>query len=340
MGSLPPPERPGFAGGLVSTIIPVYNRAAMLREAVASVLAQTYRPIDVIIVDDGSTDDTPEACAELGASHPDIIRVVRTANGGPGAAREAGRLLAGGEFIQYLDSDDLLHPCKFQDQVAALRARPDCGVAYCKTREYEVGAPDTARISPCTDAPVETLFPSCLSGRRWQTPSPLFRRAVTDEVGPWTSLRQEEDLEYDGRVGALGVRLAWCPEILVDVRHHVGSRAGGNSLADPQRMRGRCEAHSLIYQHARRHGIGPEDPHMQRYARELFLLARQCGAAGLAKEARDLFELARQASGPVRARGLDFRVYRGAAALVGWGAVGRIACWSDAFRRHGTQDCA
>ncbi len=79
---------------------------------------------------------------------------------------------------------------------------------------------------------------------------------------------------------------------------------------------------------------------MQRYARELFLLARQCGATGLAKEARDLFELARQASGPVRARGLDFRVYRGAAALVGWGAVGRIACWSDAFRRQGTQDCA
>jgi len=68
---------------------------------------------------------------------------------------------------------------------------------------------------------------------------------------------------------------------------------------------------------------------MQRYARELFLLARQCGAVGLSQEARRLFELAREASGPARSRQLDFRLYRLAAACLGWGLAGRLACWRD-----------
>ena len=71
---------------------------------------------------------------------------------------------------------------------------------------------------------------------------------------------------------------------------------------------------------------------MQHFARELFLLARQCGAAGLAKEARTLFELARQASGTVRSGGVDFLLYGTAARLVGWRAMGRLACRLERFR--------
>src|SRR5690348_4318950 len=111
--------------GLVSTIIPVYNRAALLQEAVASVLAQAYRPIEIIIVDDGSTDDTGFVAEELTKRHSDV-RVIHRKNGGPGAARESGRLVAKGEFIQFLDSDDLLLPEKFQSQIAGLRKFPDC----------------------------------------------------------------------------------------------------------------------------------------------------------------------------------------------------------------------
>src|SRR6185503_20150635 len=96
--------------GLVSTIIPVYNRAVLLREAVASVLSQTYRPIELIVVDDGSTDDTPRVADELGETHPQEVRVIHQSNTGPGLAREAGRHSALGEFIQYLDSDDLILP--------------------------------------------------------------------------------------------------------------------------------------------------------------------------------------------------------------------------------------
>ena len=90
-------------------------------------------------------------------------------------------------------------------------------------------------------------------------------------------------------------------------------------------MRFRYQAHVLIYEHARGSGITPDDPHMGRFARELFLLARQCGALGLAEESADLFRLAKDASGPARAKGLDFRLYRLAATILGWTAAGRLA---------------
>jgi glycosyltransferase involved in cell wall biosynthesis len=317
---------------LVSTITPVYNRPALVREAVTCVLTQTYRPIEIVIVDDGSTDDTPAACAALAEGHPDVVRVFRQDNAGPGAARETGRRQSRGEFLQYLDSDDWIHPRKFAAQVAALRASPECGAAYCKTREYYIGEAPSEAASFRTGLRLDTLFPDLLSGRCWQTVTPLFRRSVSDAVGPWSDLRQEEDWEYDARVAALGTRLAWCPEFLADFRHHRGERAGGGSLQDPQKMRWRYRAHLLIYQHARRAGIGPENPHMRHFARALFLLARQCGAAGLAAEARTLFDLSREASGPQRGRGWDYRAYRAGAALLGWCAAGRLACWADGWR--------
>src|SRR6266566_2626754 len=106
----------GRVSGLVSAVIPVHNRAGMLREACASVIAQTYRPLEIIIVDDGSTDDTADTAADLAQTNPQEIRVIHQSKTGAGLAREAGRRNARGEFIQYLDSDDLLLPRKFELQ--------------------------------------------------------------------------------------------------------------------------------------------------------------------------------------------------------------------------------
>jgi glycosyltransferase involved in cell wall biosynthesis len=317
--------------GLVSTIIPVYNRTALLREAVASVLAQTYRPIEVIVVDDGSTDDTPQTCAALAEARHEV-RTLRIPNGGPGRAREAGRLLARGEFVQYLDSDDLLRPHKFETQVAALRARPECGACYGPTEECRLDDAEHIWPSPHGERAVEFLFPGLLVDRPWQTPAPLWRRSTTDAAGPWTDLGQEEDIEYDARVAALGVRVVRVPQVVALIRHPPTGRASGGSLVDPRRMRWRAQAHALVYAHARRAGIESTDPHMQRYARELFLLARQCGASSLGQESRQLFDLAREASGAVRGRGWDFRIYRTLAQVVGWPALGRLTCWTDRFR--------
>ena len=319
--------------GLVSTIIPVHNRAGLLREAVASVLAQTYRPIEIIIVDDGSTDETPEVADSLAAGSPDAIRVVHQRNTGPGLAREAGRQKARGEFIQYLDSDDLLLPEKFALQVAGLRSDPQCGAAYGYTRFRHADGRVEPKPWKGSGVRVLTMFPSFLRSRWWDTPTPLYRASVCDAAGPWSDLPLEEDWEYDCRVAALGVNLHFCEAFLAEVRDHERGRLSRGGALNPTRMAARAGSHRLIYEHAKRAGLAVNLPEMQHFSRELFLLARQCGAAGLASESRELFQLAKEASGAERARGIDFTFYRLAAGILGWPLAGRLACASDVFRK-------
>ena len=317
--------------GLVSTIIPVHNRPLLLREAVASVLAQTYRPVEIIIVDDGSTDETGREAEALAEAHSEVHAIHRE-NGGPGAARETGRLAAQGEFIQYLDSDDLLLPTKFELQVAGLRRCGDCAVSYGKTRFYAYGDRPTDVPWKRTGERISTMFPSFLQSRWWGTSTPLYRRKVTDLAGPWTELRNEEDWEYDCRIARNGGRLHYCDVFVSDERAILGHRLSTAGSSDPEKLRSRARAHKLILEHALAAQISHETSEMQHFARELFLLARQCGAAGLAEEARILFELARQASGTERSRGIDFLLYGAGARLVGWRAMGSLTCGLDRLR--------
>lgn len=318
--------------GLVCTIIPVYNRPAQLREAVESVLAQDYRPIEIIIVDDGSTDDTLAVAQALAEQHPGIIRVATQANAGPGMARERGRQLAQGEFIQYLDSDDILLPGKFTVQVQALRLHLEADVAYGITWLREADGSLVKEPHKDTGKNISTMFPAFLVSRWWETATPLYRSSVCDQAGPWTDLSLEEDWEYDCRIAALGGKLAWCPKPVSEHRDHAGGRLSRGTSLDKRRMRQRARSHELIFGHAIRAGL-EDTPEMQHFARALFLLSRQCGAAGLGAESRRLFELARQASGETRNRGLDFRVYNIAAGLLGWKNMGRLSGWLDGFRR-------
>ena len=316
--------------GLVSTILPVYNRAAMLRESAESVLAQTYRDFELIIIDDGSTDDTGAVADAIAAEHPDIVRVIHQPNAGVGPAREAGRLAARGEFIQHVDSDDLLYPRKFELQVAALQAHPECGASYGWTRAR---LPDgTLREKPekRTGERIETMFPAMLQSRWWQTITPLWRASLIHRAGAWLPLRNEEDWEYDARIASFGMPLHYCEEWVAEMRHHRRGRLSDFGM-QPDVLRDRARAHALILGHAQRAGIGAEVPEMKHFARELFLLARQCGDARLPMESRMLFLLAREASGPDRNR-FQFRVYAAAARVFGWSLTGRIACLSDHLR--------
>jgi glycosyltransferase involved in cell wall biosynthesis len=318
--------------GLVSTIIPVYERPALLREAVKSVLAQSYRPIEIIISDDGSTDETPQVASAMEASHPDVVRFVRIPNGGPGAAREAGRLIARGEYIQYLDSDDLLSPTKFDQQVSGLKQFPDCSISYGHTSFEEAGQRSSGKPWKRTGEIIQTLFPSMLMSRWWGTSTPLYRRSLTDKGGPWTTLRHEEDWEYDCRLAQLGVRLHYCPILVSTERSHEGSRLSNGGSTDARKLADRATAHELIFSHAKKAGIPRDAQEMQHFARELFLLARQCGAAGLTEESKFLFRLAREASLPYLAAGMDFRLYELIARAIGWAAAGKIACRLDELR--------
>jgi glycosyltransferase involved in cell wall biosynthesis len=112
---------------LVSVIIPTYNRAKTIERAVNSVLAQTWKEIEVIVVDDGSTDETNEVLKRYG----DKLRVIRQQNGGASAARNTGIKAATGEIISFLDSDDAWLPPKTERQANLLQRTESSGVVCC-----------------------------------------------------------------------------------------------------------------------------------------------------------------------------------------------------------------
>ena len=119
------PDRKEFRP-LVTILLPVHNRAGPLVEAVQSCLDQTWRPIEILVIDDGSTDDPQSALLPFGAQ----VRVIHKQNGGVASARNLGLRLAEGDFIHFLDSDDLLAPAAIENAVAAFAAVPDADLCY------------------------------------------------------------------------------------------------------------------------------------------------------------------------------------------------------------------
>jgi hypothetical protein len=305
----------------VSIIIPVYNEFSSLPQVVERVLAAPLPAgceKEIIIVDDGSTDETASIADHLAVQHDEIIRVIHTANGGPGHAREAGRLAARGQYIQHLDSDDLLLPRKLEMQIEALETSPECGAAYGWTRFRH----HDGRVEPLpwkrSGERIEAMFPSMLTMRWWDTPTALYRASLIAAAGPWTDLRIEEDWEYDCRLAAGGVRLAFCADWVCEVREHAPVPISQDTMRD------RARAHEMVLGHARRAGLDPASPEMQQYARELFHIARQSGAAGLHDESRRLVGLARALSPAA-----DLLLYQIVARLFGWCRLARIAEWID-----------
>jgi len=127
---------PSVAARTVSVIVPVYNAVAHLSACVASVLAQTHRSIEVILVDDGSTDGSSELCDRL-ASSDERVRVIHQSNGGIGAAQNAGLDAASGEFVTFCDNDDLMSPHLVERLLDDLLAA-DADISCC--RWWNVGA--------------------------------------------------------------------------------------------------------------------------------------------------------------------------------------------------------
>jgi len=130
------------AGHLVSVIIPAYNAARFIRRTLVSVLAQTHPDLDVIVVDDGSVDETVSIVEAIARDDP-RVRLFRQKNSGVSAARNAALSVARGAYIAPLDADDLWHPAKLEKQLAVFANRPaNVGLVYCwfavtkKTRSF------------------------------------------------------------------------------------------------------------------------------------------------------------------------------------------------------------
>lgn len=121
--------------GLISVIVPCYNQGMYLKETIQSALASTYRPLEVLIINDGSTDHSLKLAQELEAQHPEV-RVLDQANAGVTKARNAGIAAANGEYILPLDGDDLISATYIEQGLAILSSRPEVNVVYCQAEKF------------------------------------------------------------------------------------------------------------------------------------------------------------------------------------------------------------
>src|SRR5664280_1531707 len=192
---------------LVSVVIPAFNAEAFVAEAIESVLAQDYEPVEVIVVDDGSTDRT----AAVASRYP-VTRLTPD-NGGQAAARNAGVTAAHGPLVAFLDADDLWLPAKLSTEVAYLSAHPEVG--YVLVRMQRVLLPG-APWPPGTPA---TWFQQPQTGT---LPSAgLARRSVLESIGPFdTGFRHGSDTEWQARTADAGIRWTLLPVVLVQYRIH------------------------------------------------------------------------------------------------------------------------
>jgi glycosyltransferase involved in cell wall biosynthesis len=201
---------------LVSVIVPCHNRKAYLRECLQSLAQQTYHNIELIVVDDASDDDLREVVNEIEFPFPQPPRYLRSdVNRGPGLSRERGRLLSVGDYICYLDSDDLWHPEKLEAQVAALRNRPEAGMCYCKTAEFhQLPITGHEELRQSNQRPVTSFLPQVLYQRPWSTSACMWRRSAIDQIGAWSSMWIWEDHEYDCRAGCHDIGIIFVDRVL------------------------------------------------------------------------------------------------------------------------------
>ncbi len=210
---------------LASVIIPTYNRAHLIIETLDSVFEQTYRPIEIIIVDDGSTDNTADVInkwKEIHTSDMFEIKYVIQENKGAPVARNEGAILSKGEYIQFFDSDDLMLPEKISKQVKAIQSKNKCwcGCLYKNFKEK----PDNVYNEKSVSLKDDITFNEAFQKRPKYnvpilTPAGLYKRNILNLVGRWEeSLRIRQDTEFCFRILANNFSNTWIAEPLFLVR--------------------------------------------------------------------------------------------------------------------------
>ena len=217
-----------YQPNLASVIVPTYNRVALLLETIRSVATQSHRPLELLICDDGSTDDTPQAVRDFRKQHLDdpgfTVRYLHQQNQGACAARNLGMCESRGEFIQFLDSDDLLTRRKIASQIHALRCNAGANVAYGPWRcIYGIENPrngGSRQTSPM--ASDEDILRGHLAARWFCPPlSYLHHRSVVLRIGLWNEqLQGGDDADYIVRAALCGGRFVHEREAGVLYRRH------------------------------------------------------------------------------------------------------------------------
>jgi hypothetical protein len=205
-------ESPGESA-LASVIVPTYNRGRVLLNALHSVLQQSYRPIELIVVDDGSSDDTEAVLKDWRAQQEFDAQFsftyLKQANAGAQVARNWGALASRGQYIQFLDSDDLLLPTKIESGVRILEQDTQADYVYARAQFKDTSGKLLSgyfgRPASGTDRDVTQFL--------WQTMCPLFRRETLAALGPWREelVYEAHDWELGARADLLGFSKAYDP---------------------------------------------------------------------------------------------------------------------------------
>lgn len=220
-----------------SVVIPCYNAARFLPETIGSLIGQTRAPVEIVVVDDGSTDDSAGVAANLGG----LVRVLRQRNQGESVARNVGLGAATGDYVLFLDADDVLAPQSIERLTDAVSTAPGAvavmGVAYFTedpARPFERQVPEYPGFFP---AIVQTNFgpPHC-----WFTP-----RSLALQVGGFREdLVHSEDWEFWGRIALTGARLVSVPYEGALYRRHPQSQVATAPKASI--LRGRLQVAEVL----------------------------------------------------------------------------------------------
>ncbi|MFA6385996.1 MAG: glycosyltransferase [Candidatus Paceibacterota bacterium] len=197
---------------LISVVIPAYNVAGYIKQSIFSVVSQTYKNLEIIIVNDGATDNTGEIIEEY-AKKDNRIKIITQENKGLAAARNTGLSNAKGEYICILDSDDIMLPDKILQQYNFLELHPEYGICYSGAYHFIDGSKDIYYH------PIKVLFDpqyeSLLYGNIINPNTVFFRRSVFEKYGGFDeSLRSAEDWDYWLTLAYNGVKFGYQPERL------------------------------------------------------------------------------------------------------------------------------
>ena len=250
----------------VSVITPTFNCATFLDRAIQSVVDQTYNDYEIIVVDDGSTDETPELIERWQGK----VICLSQSNAGPSAARNLGIARSQGEFIAYLDADDMWYPGKLEQQVAFLDRHQECGLVHSDLhiideqdrlimKEWHLSRRNAAVRGHC--------LRELVNGCAIQVPTVLERRSCHDRAGGFDSrFRQSEDYLHWIKAVLCGYAIGYIDEPLAMYRWRSGSLSK-NQVEMIESMIRMFEM--LVQEHELLQGQGPEADSVRKRIDEL-----------------------------------------------------------------------
>lgn len=224
--------KPPSTSFLVTVVIPTYQRAHMIADALNSARGQGFRPLEVVVVDDGSTDETDSVVKDWQARNLEIpVQYIWQENAGGNAARNAGWRAATGEFVAFLDSDDTWHPDKTQKQIDLLNSDRTCGAVYCGLQEIEARTGEAIGTPSLASANGDLLDELLISDVTAPTSAWIIRRDFLEQVDGFDdALPARQDWDLWIRLAAVtGIGAVEAP--LLFLRHHDGPR----TASDPTR---------------------------------------------------------------------------------------------------------